>query len=213
MWVLVIFFCSGATALIYELVWSKYLTLMLGSTVQAQTVVLAVFMGGLALGNRLVGKRSKNLARPLAAYGYLELFIGLFSFFFTQFFRWSDALFIQLGPLIADRPGWSLVTKGCMSVGLMLLPTMAMGGTLPVLAAWLEQRTPEAGRRTARLYAINSLGAVVGSGVAGFFLVRWVGLEVSLQMTAFVNLLVGLAAIGLDRRTQKAGEKPEASEG
>ena len=58
MLILFLFFCSGATALIYEVVWSKYLALMFGSTIQAQTVVLAVFMGGLALGNRLFGGRA-----------------------------------------------------------------------------------------------------------------------------------------------------------
>ena len=64
--VLLLFFCSGATALVYEVLWSKHLSLMLGSTVQAQTVVLAVFMGGLALGNRLFGRRADAAANPLA---------------------------------------------------------------------------------------------------------------------------------------------------
>ena len=63
--VLALFFCSGAAALVYEVVWSKFLGQMLGSTVQAQTVVLAVFMGGLALGNRLLGRRADALSRPL----------------------------------------------------------------------------------------------------------------------------------------------------
>src|SRR2546430_4190611 len=74
----ILFFCSGATALVYEVVWSKYLTQMLGSTVQAQTVVLAVFMGGLALGNRLFGRRSDAATRPLALYGYIEIALGLY---------------------------------------------------------------------------------------------------------------------------------------
>src|SRR6185295_2252567 len=71
--VLALFFCSGATALIYEVVWSKYLSQMFGSTIYAQTVVLAVFMGGLALGNRIFGGRSDALRQPLRAYGYIEI--------------------------------------------------------------------------------------------------------------------------------------------
>lgn len=63
--ILFLFFCSGATALVYEVVWSKYLSLMLGSTVQAQTVVLAVCMGGLALGNRLIGRRADLAGAPV----------------------------------------------------------------------------------------------------------------------------------------------------
>jgi len=80
----ILFFCSGATALIYEVIWSKYLTLMLGSTAQAQTVVLAVFMGGLAVGNRLFGKRADRAKRPLAIYGYIEMAIGVYGFFFNS---------------------------------------------------------------------------------------------------------------------------------
>src|SRR3989442_9963747 len=91
-----LFFCSGGTALIYEVVWSKYLSQMLGSTVQAQTVVLAVFMGGLALGNRLFGARADRSAAPLALYGYLEAGIGLYAFFFNWFYTAADAAFIGL---------------------------------------------------------------------------------------------------------------------
>jgi spermidine synthase len=80
--VLLLFFCSGATALVYEVLWSKHLGLMLGSTVQAQTVVLATFMGGLALGNRLFGRRADAADRPLALYGRLEIAIGLYAFCF-----------------------------------------------------------------------------------------------------------------------------------
>src|SRR5436853_7710854 len=97
MLVLILFFCSGATALIYEVLWSKYLALMFGSTVQAQTVVLAVFMGGLALGNRLFGKRSAQLKQPLAAYGYIELCIGLYAFFFQTIYTFADNIFIGFG--------------------------------------------------------------------------------------------------------------------
>jgi predicted membrane-bound spermidine synthase len=82
--VLSLFFCSGATALIYEVVWSKYLAQMFGSTIQAQTVVLAVFMGGLALGNGLLGGHSDSLRQPLRAYGFDEVAIGIYAFFLTS---------------------------------------------------------------------------------------------------------------------------------
>src|SRR5215203_511896 len=95
--VLLLFFLSGATALIYEVIWSKYLSLMFGSTVQAQTVVLAVFMGGLALGNRIFGKRVGAIKQPLAAYGYVELLIGLYAFFFHSLYGITDSVFIAIG--------------------------------------------------------------------------------------------------------------------
>ncbi len=203
--ILFLFFCSGATALVYEVVWSKYLSLMLGSTVQAQTVVLAVFMGGLALGNRIIGKRSDLLQRPLAAYGYLEGLIGLYAFFFSAIYALADKIFVGVGAKIYENATGMFLLKSVLSVGLLLLPTMLMGGTLPLLAAWLQKQSNDAGRWSARFYSINSLGAVFGSFVAGFFLIRSLGLVSALQITALVNVIVGIAAIALSR---KLAEEP-----
>src|SRR5436190_1494474 len=100
-------------------------------------------------------------------------------------------LFFCSGSRLLDRSGWLLLLKGVLSAGLLLGPTILMGGTLPVLAAWLQRKTSDAGRHSARFYSINSLGAVCGAGLAGFFLITWLGLPVTLQMTAFVNVLIG----------------------
>src|SRR5438876_4807834 len=100
--VLGLFFCSGATALIYEVVWSKFLSQMFGSTIYAQTVVLAVFMGGLALGNRIFGRWADRLHQPVQAYGYLEIVIGVYAFFFPTFDRLADHIFVTLGTHIAE---------------------------------------------------------------------------------------------------------------
>src|SRR5882762_1046019 len=127
-----LFFCSGATALVYEVVWSKYLTLLFGSTVQAQTVVLAVFMGGLALGNRLFGARADRSPQPLAIYGYIELTIGLFAFFFNGLYQFADHVFVWLGTGLLDHRGLLLLLKGALSLALLLGPTILMGGTLPL---------------------------------------------------------------------------------
>src|SRR3954470_2134554 len=109
--VLILFFVSGATALVYEVLWSKYLALMFGSTVQAQTVVLAVFMGGLALGNRLFGKRAAGMKQPLAAYGYVELAIGLYAFFFHAIYTGADKVFVGVGSNFAENPSALLLVK------------------------------------------------------------------------------------------------------
>src|ERR1051325_5903319 len=174
--VLLLFFVSGATALVYEVIWSKYLALMFGSTVQAQTVVLAVFMGGLASGNRLFGKRSAQMKQPLAAYGYVELVIGLYAFFFHTIYSAADKAFVSIGSNFADAPTTLLLIKGGVAVGLLIVPTVLMGGTLPLLASWLERQMTDAGRGSATFYSTNSLGAVFGSGVAGFYLVQHWGM-------------------------------------
>src|SRR5882724_10645521 len=195
-----LFFCSGATALVYEVVWSKYLTLMLGSTVQAQTAVLAVFMGGLALGNRLFGARADTARQPLAIYGYIEVAIGLYALFFNWLYQIADVVFIRLGSGELEHRAWLLLLKGSLSLGLLLGPTILMGGTLPLLAAWLQRQSSDGGRWSARFYSINSLGAVCGAGVAGFYLVQGLGMVASVQMTALVNVLIGFTAVARARR-------------
>ena len=199
MTVLLLFFCSGATALVYEVLWSKYLALMLGSTVQAQTVVLAVFMGGLALGNRLFGGRADAAANPLALYGKLEIAIGFYAFVFHLLHAAADKVFISAGAPLLEQPLALLALKAVLSVGLLLGPTVLMGGTLPLIAAWLNRRGPDAGRLSARFYSVNSLGAVAGAWLAGFVLVPALGMTASLQLTALVNVALGLTALGLAR--------------
>jgi predicted membrane-bound spermidine synthase len=195
MTILLLFFLSGVTALIYEVIWSKYLSLLFGSTIQAQTVVLAVFMGGLALGNKLFGKRADRAQHPLAIYGCLELAIGAWAFFFPSLYKAADWAFAVIGAKLLDHAGWLLSLKAVLSASLLLCPTVLMGGTLPVLAAWLQRNGTDAGRRSARFYSINTLGAVFGAGLAGFFLVTWVGLPETLELTSLVNLGIGLVAV------------------
>jgi len=197
--ILALFFFSGATALVYEVVWSKFLSQMLGSTIYAQTVVLAAFMGGLALGNAIFGRRSDRMAHPVRAYGVLEIIIGIYSLFFPLLDRIADKIFILVGSPIVEHSGLLLVVKALLSVGLLIGPTILMGGTLPLLAAWLQKSSLDAGRRSARFYSVNSLGAVAGAAGAGFWLVQSYGMIRTLQITAAINVLVGVSAILLSR--------------
>ncbi|HXI72588.1 MAG TPA: fused MFS/spermidine synthase [Verrucomicrobiae bacterium] len=197
--VLALFFGSGATALIYEVVWAKFLAQMFGSTIYAQTVVLAVFMGGLALGNRIFGGWADGLRQPVKAYGVLEILIGIYAFLFPALDRIADRIFIAAGTPIAEHAGWVLLLKGVLSAGLLLGPTILMGGTLPLLAAWLHQFSTDAGRASARFYSVNSLGAVTGAALAGFWLVQHYGMIATLQLTATTNILIGAGAIWLNR--------------
>lgn len=193
--VLTLFFFSGTTALVYEVVWSKFLSQMFGSTIYAQTVVLAAFMGGLALGNWLFGRWANQWQKPVRAYGSLEIMVGLYAFLYPGLDRLANHVFIILGSPLAARPGWLLFLKGILSVTLLLGPTILMGGTLPLLAAWLQKSYADPGRRSARFYSVNSLGAVLGAALAGFWLVQTFGMIATLQFTALVNLVVGTVAI------------------
>ena len=213
--ILILFFCSGATALVYEVIWSKYLALLFGSTIQAQTVVLAVFMGGLALGNKLFSRHADRARYPLVIYGCIEIAIGLYAILFSIFYRVADGIFISAGSTVLDQSGILLLLKGVVSLALLLGPTILMGGTLPILAAWLQKSTPDAGRRSARFYSINSLGAVCGAGLSGFWLVEWLGLRRTMDFSALVNVTIGLTAIAIGRmksvNVRAEGQSAEAS--
>ncbi|HKQ39233.1 MAG TPA: fused MFS/spermidine synthase [Verrucomicrobiae bacterium] len=199
-WVfLLLFFGSGATALVYEVIWSKYLAQMLGSTVQAQTVVLAVFMGGLALGNHIFGRKADGYRTPVRVYGILEFVIGLYAFTFPNIYSLADHAFVALGTGMLEKPLLLLCVKTVLSIALLLGPTILMGGTLPLLAAWLQNNFNEAGRGSALFYGVNSLGAVAGSCAAGFYLIQTWGLVAGLQMTALLNVLIGGTAFILGR--------------
>jgi spermidine synthase len=192
--ILLLFFCSGATALVYEVLWSKYLALLLGSTIQAQTVVLAAFMGGLALGNKLFSRHADQSSRPLSTYGKIEATIGIYGALFPFIYKLADTIFVSVGSKLLEHSGWLLLLKGFLSAALLLGPTILMGGTLPMLAAWLQKQSMDPGRRSARFYSVNSLGAVCGAGLTGFLLVEWLGLEGTMEAAAVVNIVIGLIA-------------------
>ena len=197
--ILILFFFSGATALVYEVIWSKYFSLLFGSTIQAQTVVLAVFMGGLALGNRIFGRSADRAKHPLTVYGCLEIAIGVYALLFSLLYRLTDIVYVAIGSHLLDTSFVLLMVKGILSMALLLGPTILMGGTFPVLAAWLQKSTPEGGRRSARFYSVNSLGAVCGSAAAGFWLVERMGLRATMDYCAVINVIIGLIAIVVGR--------------
>lgn len=210
-----LFFGSGATALVCEVVWFRYLSLLLGNTVQAQTIVLATFLGGLALGSRWFGARAGCWRRPLATYGFLEIGIGLYTFSFDRFYGAADDVFVWFGTGRLDDPHFLLLLKAGLGIALLLAPTILMGGTLPALAASLPNQSPDAGRQTAHLYAVNCFGAVAGAAFAGFFLVHNLGLIRTLDYTALVQAFIGLAALWLGRRpvpTLVPAAAPEAAD-
>lgn len=205
------FLLSGAAALAYEVLWTRQLTLVTGATTPAVGTVLSVFMGGLALGAWALGRvadRSRNL---LAWYGCLEIAIGLFALLQPLLMRLAQGPFLLAAS--AGLGGTALLgLRLLFAAPLLLLPAALMGGTLPLLVKHVSRAGGEFGRRLGTLYAANLAGAVLGSGLTGFLLIRWLGVQGSLACAVGANLLVGLGALlwGLSRRDRgAAGEIPE----
>ncbi|NBD13325.1 spermidine synthase [Corallococcus sp. Z5C101001] len=191
-------FLSGATALVYELVWSKYLGNVLGNSGQAHAVVLATFMGGLALGAFVFGRTADRVKSPLALYGLLELGVGLYALAFPYVLGALEHLWLALAPHVPE--GLRVAPRLLVSSLSLVVPTLLMGGTLPALVRHFAASLASVRRELARLYAINSLGAAVGVYVAGTRLVPLVGLSASAQLAAGLNVFLALAALALARQ-------------
>jgi spermidine synthase len=174
---------SGATALVYEIVWARRLTLVLGSTTSAASAVLAAFMFGLAAGALLVGWRADASARPLRWYGVLELGIGIYALVF-------DTLLDVMAGALALQP-W------LCSFALLALPAALMGGTLPVLARAAADTTQRGTRAFGSLYGVNTLGAVLGAWLAAVVLLEALGLSGAARLAAIINIALGAAFWGL----------------
>jgi spermidine synthase len=190
-----LFFGSGAAGLVYEVVWSKYLANLLGSAAEANAVVVATFMLGLALGARLFGAVADRTVRPLRLYAGLEVGVGAYALAFPKLFAGASALYLKVAPHIAE--GFRGGPKLLVATALLLVPTMLMGGTLPALARYEAGRSHDIRRGLARLYAVNSIGAAIGAFVAGIRLVPLLGLWGSAACAAGLNIALGAAAFAL----------------
>jgi spermidine synthase len=186
-----LFTASGFSGLIYESVWTHYLKLFLGHAAYAQSLVLAVFMGGMAAGAAWCGRRSARLANPLAAYALIEAAIGLaalgFHFVFVGVTDWSYA---SLLPGLGNE--WlALGAKLLVSCLLILPQSVLLGMTFPLMSAGLARAQRGAvGESVAMLYFTNSLGGAAGVLASGFVLIAWAGLPGTLQTAGVLNLLI-----------------------
>jgi spermidine synthase len=188
------FFLSGVAGLTFEIVWMRHLGWAVGGTTLAVATTTAAYMGGLALGSHLGGRIADRLRRPLAVYGLLEIGLALAGILIPSLCAWVP----QVAELaLADAS--SGVTRGVarflVALAVLLVPTTAMGMTLPVLARAVTDRVGQVGRQVGTLYALNIGGAMVGAGLAGFWWIPTVGLLATNWVA--VGLDLGLGAVAL----------------
>ncbi len=166
-------FATGAAALVYQVVWQQYLGRLVGNEHAATAVILAVFLGGLGAGYLLSGALSARVRNSLFVYAALEALIGLWALLFPFLFQGIDWLTASWS---FAAPGWLLGQGAFVALLLMLVPTLCMGGTVPLLTRAISESVDHATHVHARVYAINTLGAFAGALGAGFFLVPLIGL-------------------------------------
>jgi len=192
------FLLSGAVALVYQTLWVRMFAIVFGNTSYAVSTVLSAFMGGLALGSWFFGRQIDKRPRlAIAAYGILEIGIALSAFALPYALRVTDGIHAMLyEQLLGSNLALSLV-RFVLAFAVLIVPTTLMGGTLPVLVRFFVRRNDRVGDGVGTLYGANTMGAVIGCFVTGFYLIGMLGVSRTMMWTICVNLLIGIASLVL----------------
>jgi spermidine synthase len=193
-WRALLLLASGAAALVYQVLWIKQLTLIVGVDVYAVTTGVSAFFAGLALGGLLFGRWLDRVRRPLRAYAWLEAGVALTGVTITAVLAHSAPLFALL-ETTSSLAAWALVFL-VVGIGPFL-----MGGTLPVMVRSLQLQPGHVGTGGGGLYAANTGGAIIGALAASFLLVPWFGIQGSARVAACAGLLAAAGGFILDRCT------------
>ena len=206
---LVIFAASGFAGLIYQSIWAQYLKLFRGHAAYAQTMVLCIFMGGLALGAAIAARYAEKIRNPLLVYAAVELAIGISGLIFHGIFTWAmEFYYANLLPLSSDPLIINMI-KFALALLLIGPQTILLGATFPLMTSAVLRALPAAsGDKIALLYFSNSIGAAAGVLVSAFLLIAWSGLPGTMFTAALINIGVALCAWLLVRSTP-AAQAPE----
>jgi spermidine synthase len=207
---LICFFLSGATGLIYQVIWMRMLGLVFGHTVYAITTVLSAFMAGLALGSFLFARISARLRNLVATYGWLEIGIGLYCALIPLLLWVAASVYLALHRTFDFSYDAFSFLQFLLVFVLLLVPTTMMGGTLPVLSQALARDQEGLARRVGLLYSTNTFGAVLGVVLGGYVLLPAFGTRATIAIAVAGNLVVGALAIVWSRRRRLA--EPAAAE-
>ncbi|WP_437314163.1 fused MFS/spermidine synthase [Sorangium sp. So ce385] len=220
-----LFFVSGATGLLYEVAFSKLLAYVFGATAYAVSTVLAAFMGGLALGAHLGGRHAAAARRPLVVYGALEAIVGAICAVSPFLFEALTSAYVAVARAAPDSLALLTVARAALTALVVVVPTVAMGATLPVLSRILRAGAApdgappaehDAARRLASLYAINTAGGAAGALSGAYVVLPLLGIRGALWSAAIANLTLGAVAISAGLRgpalapPAAAADEPEA---
>jgi spermidine synthase len=179
-WILPLMLLSGATAFLYEVLWTRMLAHVMGGSIYAFATMLAAFLTGIALGGGLAGKFAERRDRAAVAFGVTQLGVAVLSI----------AVYAWMGPLIPETQ--TTPQLALYAIAVMLPATVFIGATFPLAVRILTRHERGAAGGTARVYAWNTVGAIAGAILAGFFLIPALGFEGSIKLAVSVNLALAL---------------------
>ncbi len=193
-------FMSGMCGLIFQVSWFREFRLLFGASTASSSAVLAVFMGGLGIGNAVLGARADRAKNPLAFYAVLEIFVALTAAISPFLIDALHGSYISLGGQLSLGVGGATVLRLAISVIVLGMPTFLMGGTLPaaVRAVTSDQDRQRCGAAT--LYGVNTFGAVVGAFSSTFFALQFFGTRNTLWLACGLNALTASLAFIISRR-------------
>ena len=195
-----LFFCSGACALVYQVLWLRTLGWVFGVTVYAASAVWAMFMAGLALGSGAAGLVADRVRNPLRWFGATELLIGATALVTPTALARLQQLYVAAYPSISHSPAGLVAVHLAMAFAVLIVPTSLMGATLPLVVKASTFRSSSLGSQLGLLYASNAAGAIVGTIAAGLYLIPQRGIHGTFLTAAALNLFVGLSAIVMSLR-------------
>src|SRR6266566_3450277 len=201
--ILLIFLLSGAAGLIYEVVWSRQLVLVFGNTTQAVSTILTGFFGGMAIGSFLGGRLADRVRSPLRLYGMIELVLVVVVLATPLTFHLLHGVYRGAYPSLEGSPELVALLRFGLAVLALSPATILMGATLPALTRHLSGGA-HLSRAFGRLYAANTIGAIVGTLAAGVLLIELLGLTGTLVIGAICSGAAGAAALLLSRRRRRA---------
>ncbi len=193
--ILLCFFASGFSGLVYQVIWVRELVLVFGATTFAVSTVLTAFMGGLALGSFYFGRRSERIKHPLKLYALLEIGIGVYGLAVPFIFAALPSVYQPIWRVLQLSFFFLSIVRFLFAALVLILPTALMGATLPILASYYARERKRIGLHVGTLYTLNTFGAVLGSAATGFVLIPALGMRVTTFIAAAINITLGLVAL------------------
>lgn len=193
-----LFFISGISGLIYESIWSQYLKQFLGHAAYAQTLVLVIYMGGMAVGAWIAGEGSKKFRNLLLVYAVVQISLGflalVFHGLFTTYLEFSFERIIPSlnSSLLVNLYKW-------ITASVVILPqSILLGATFPLMAGGVLRRFPGlSGYKVSVIYFVNTLGASLGVLLSGFYFVKVAGLQGAINAGGLIDIFVGITILAL----------------
>ena len=210
----VFFFCSGLSALVYQVLWLRMLGWVFGVTIYAASAVWATFMAGLAIGSYAAGLAGDRVRNPLRWFGVTEMSIGATALATPSLLDALQQLYVRLYPSLPGGLAALTSARLIMAFAVLIVPTVLMGATLPLVLKASTFRSSSLAEQVGLLYGSNAAGAIVGTLAAGLYLIPELGIQRTFLVAASLNVLIGGCAVALSfvARPETAAAAAEAAE-